>query len=173
MTWSDVLTQNGIQIDPTSIQKKMIFETMARLGYVASWKDAKNLTQTRPEFEILRVKPDPQRIIDLIHNTGGICILAHPFLIHPTYETTLDYVDRLIQYGLDGIEVSYAYSKTNYRGDLSDAQIETILRERYQDKDLIFSGGSDFHGGSDGREIGMCGITYLDFINAGILRYYR
>lgn len=173
MKWEDVLTQNGVVIDETSIQKKMIFETMARLGYVETWKDAKNLTQTKPEFNVLRVKPEPNRIIELIRNTGGISILAHPFLINPINESTLDYVDRLIQFGLNGIEVSYAYSKTNYRGEYSDQQIEAFLRARYQNQQMIFSGGSDFHGGTDGREIGMCGISYLDFVNAGILRYYR
>ncbi|MEI7668122.1 MAG: PHP domain-containing protein [Erysipelotrichaceae bacterium] len=178
LTWDMILNRNGNRIDETLIQKKMIFEMMADLGYTSSWKEAKVLVQKHPKLQVKRVKPDPKTIIDLIHQTHGIAILAHPYLIQSPLISTEDYIDALIEAGLDGIEASYGYSKTNYQGHMSESEIENIVRSKYQDKGLILSGGSDYHGLDiksldNQRELGCNGIGYNEFINYGLDQYLR
>ncbi len=176
ITWQQVLTQNGSIIDEAQIQKKMIFQKLAELGYFPSWKEAKNFSQTHPEFNVMRQKPDPKEIIDLIHDTHGVSILAHPYLIQPKNRTTDEYIDQLIKDGLNGLEANYSYSKTNYRGDLSELEIDIRILTKCIAKGLLISGGTDSHGIgndgiSDGRELGTNGITYPKFLKYGYLNY--
>ena len=42
-----------------------------------------------------------------------------------------EYIERLIEAGIDGIEACYTYSKTSYDGNLSDKEIEEYVRETY------------------------------------------
>lgn len=89
---------------------------------------------------IAYVEKDPistKKCIELIHNAGGIAVLAHPFsykLERPEIEKM---IDDLVKLRLDGIEVYYptnGKSKINY-----------LLRIA-SEKNLIITGGSDFHG---------------------------
>ena len=41
ITWEEVLQNNGYPVQEQFVQKKMIFELMARKGYMESWKEAK------------------------------------------------------------------------------------------------------------------------------------
>jgi predicted metal-dependent phosphoesterase TrpH len=176
ITWDQVLTQQGQKIEPSQIQKKMIFAKLAELGYFPSWKEAKNFSQTHPEMNVMRQKPDPKKIIKLIHDTGGVSILAHPYLIQPDTMSTDDYIDRLIEAGLNGLEANYSYSKTNYRGNLSELEIDIQILTKCIAKGLLISGGTDYHGTEpggvpDNRELGTNGITYPKFLKYGYLKY--
>jgi predicted metal-dependent phosphoesterase TrpH len=176
ITWEQVLTQHGEKIDANQIQKKMIFTKLAELGYFPSWKEAKNFSQMHPELNVMRQKPDPKKIIRLIHETGGVSILAHPYLIQPHNQTTDDYIDQLIEAGLNGLEANYSYSKTNYRGNLNELEIDIHILTTCISKGLLISGGTDYHGTEpggvpDGRELGTNGITYPKFLKYGYLKY--
>jgi len=176
ITWEQVLTQNDQKIDESQIQKKMIFTKLAELGHFPSWKEAKNFSQMHPELNVMRQKPDPKKIIRLIHDTGGVSILAHPYLIQPHDQSTDDYIDRLIEAGLNGLEANYSYSKTNYRGNLSELEIDIKILTKCISKGLLISGGTDYHGtqpgaAPDGRELGTNGITYPKFLKYGYLKY--
>lgn len=70
--------------------------------------------------------------IDLIHQAGGQAFLAHPGVYKHDYNFT-----RLINAGLDGIEV--------YHPKHSKEQIEQ-LKQKAEAYNLKISGGSDFHG---------------------------
>ena len=49
----------------------------------------------------------PKKVIEAIHNAGGIAVLAHPCCY---WCLSLDkFVKKLVNYGLDGIEVYYPY----------------------------------------------------------------
>lgn len=174
MAWETVLEDTGNREHPQGIQKKQIFELMAKKGYAASWREAKSLTQTDPRFSVQRWKPDPLEIVRQLHRAGGIAILAHPYLIcEPvTYSNKSlarrDYIQMLIEGGLDGIEAAYTYQKTSYRGTLSQQEIEATVRADYGSKVSILSGGSDYHGDykkgvENPRELGECGISFSYF----------
>ncbi|MCX7654190.1 MAG: PHP domain-containing protein [Fervidobacterium sp.] len=118
---------------------------MANKGYVRSIDEAfeKYLRDGGLLFvEKRRLKP--KEAIDLIKNAGGIAILAHPFEIlraKNTNEDDLSYIERLIlklvDYGLDGIEVFYSTHTPSQTNDLLK------IARKY---DLMITAGSDFHG---------------------------
>mgnify|MGYP001036325984 FL=1 len=83
-------------------------------------------------------------VIDLVHSQGGVAFLAHPGKRLP-----VTVVSRLVDAGLDGLEV--------FHPSHQPPQMEhyTNLAKRY---DLLQSGGSDSHGDPDGSRIGDYGI---------------
>ncbi len=170
ITWDEVLDNGGHPIKEKHVMKKMIFEQMAWKGYAQNWKQAKLMIKNTPRYQIKREKPDPAAVIREVHRTGGIAILAHPFLIAKHAEkngetmTRKEYIDLLVEAGLDGIEACYTYDKTSYEGPLSKREIEGFIRENYEGRVEIMSGGSDYHadqkkGVAHPREIGECGVT--------------
>ena len=183
MTWEEVLENGGNPIREDQVQKKMIFELIARKGYQKDWSSAKLMVKNTPAYQILREKPDPVEVIRQVHRCGGIAIMAHPYLVNEPVSLpgkTMDraaYIDRLIAAGLDGIEASYAYAKTSYGGSLTQEQIEREVRARYTDRLAVISGGSDYHAdfrkgvrAEKARNIGECGITMEYFAQNALLQ---
>lgn len=78
-----------------------------------------------------------QKIISTVHEAGGVAVLAHPTLYNLTDSKIESLVSELKGYGLDGIEVEY----TTYTPE--QAEFITSLVNKYN---LLYSGGSDFHG---------------------------
>ncbi len=170
MSWEEVLDNSGQPIEERHVLKKMIFELMAAKGYAKSWGEAKMLVKNTKRYQIKRRKPDPKEVIAQVHRTGGIAILAHPFLIGAQVEkagrlmSRKSYIDGLVEAGLDGIEACYTYDKTSYDGKLTKEEIEAYVRDNYGERVRIMSGGSDYHGDQkkgvpNPREIGECGVT--------------
>lgn len=171
VSWEKDILLDGKRTEE-SVQRKMIFETMAQKGYAPSWKDAKLMVKNTASFQIKREKPDPIQIIKGVHEAGGIAILAHPFLITNLQDDADDfrkrYIDRLFDKGLDGIEACYPYDKTSYDGWRTKEEIQRYIEEQYGGRYLI-SGGSDYHndqkkGIVNQRELGECGLTLEDFL---------
>lgn len=88
----------------------------------------------------------PEAGIELIHQAGGVAFLAHPSLQMPEKA-----VLRMIQGGLDGIELDHPY--------VSEAA-RSHYRRMVVQYGLLESGGSDCHGRSDPPLIGRYGIPY-------------
>lgn len=63
MTWEEVLQNNGYPVQEQFVQKKMIFELMARKGYMESWKEAKLYVKNSKEVSVKREKPDAVSVI--------------------------------------------------------------------------------------------------------------
>lgn len=179
ITWEEVLNYDDIPRKSEDVQKKIIFNLMAEKGYTKTWSDAKLLIRNNPDFSVKREKPDAIEIINLAHESGGIAILAHPYLIDEEVTTKdgtmtrADYISKLIDGGLDGIEASYTYDKTTYNGSMSKDEIIQKVRNDYSDKVKIISGGSDYHADykktdKKVRSIGECGIT-LEYFNSNEL----
>ena len=80
--------------------------------------------------------PSSKEVIDTIKQSGGISVLAHPYIYRDD-----DMVRHLITLGLDGLEVFYS----------RHTEEETNRYKRMAEENgLIMTGGSDFHGhGSD------------------------
>lgn len=168
LSWNELLLNNGSPIQEEEIQKKMIFNMLADKGYFASWKDAKLMVQSNSHLNIPREKPDPIDIIRTVHELGGIIVAAHPFLINPDPDKVYAYLEPLVEAGLDGIEATYSYSKTNYKGDRTDEQLRQLIIDKYGNTNLFISGGSDYHGewrkGLTGtREMGESGISLEEY----------
>lgn len=102
-------------------------------GIVTSIQDAFNryLGDGRPCYD----PGEPitcDETIDVIHEAGGKAFLAHPHLMKDS-----NFIDRLLQKSFDGIECYY--SKCN-------PQQEKRWVKVAMKRNLLISGGSDFHG---------------------------
>lgn len=174
MTLDEVLTVGDTKIPLSELQKKRIFDVMARKGYAKDWSEAKLLVRDDPYFSVKRTKPDVLDMISLVHSAGGIAILAHPYLIDETISWHGEQTDRwtllnaLIAAGLDGMEVRYTYDKTICKDKRPREEIWDEVRERIGGR-VFVSGGSDYHndakkGAKNPRELGECGLTLEEFI---------
>lgn len=172
--WEKDILLYGARPEET-VQRKMIFETMAAKGYFATWAEAKIAVQSDHELNVQREKFDPAATIDLIHRCGGTAVLAHPHLIDEEVRmpgraplTREMYIDALIEAGLDGIEARYTYDKTSYKGSRTPAEIEHLVRTHTQGRLPVISGGSDYHadhkkGVANPRQLGDKGLTLAEF----------
>lgn len=178
LLWEE-LTENGLRRDD-SVQKKHIFEFLARKGYAENWQTAKIMVRDNPDYDVKREKPCPVETIRSLHAAGGIAILAHPYLIDET--VLLDgklvsreqYIRRLIDAGLDGIETHYTYDKTSYKGTMTPEAISQEVADRYGAVLSILSGGSDYHadhkkGVANPRMIGDAGVDLAYFLDHPLL----
>ena len=170
--WSDVLRNaDGSSRPEDAVQRKHIFETIARKGYTKTWQEAKLLVRDNPVYNIRREKIDPLDAIGIIRAAGGVAILAHPHLIDETVEkigvkiSRKDYIERLIAAGLMGIEAAYPYDKTSYKGTQTNEEIRASILREYGARLPVISGGSDYHadakkGVTNPRELGEGGVTF-------------
>jgi 3',5'-nucleoside bisphosphate phosphatase len=75
--------------------------------------------------------------IKLVHDSGGVAVMAHPLLATSDLNQWDRLLDEYTSLGLDGIEV--------YTPNASPADIEFFL-EQARRRGLLVTGGSDFHG---------------------------
>lgn len=181
LSWEEILYNHGKPLKEDNIQKKLIFNMMAEKGYTKDWSEAKLLVKNDRELSVKRKKPDAVSVIQEIKRQGGIVILAHPYLISEQVQyqgksmSRKDFIEILIEAGLDGIEARYTYDKTSYDGKLSKDEIYQEVIQRYKGRLPIISGGSDYHadgkkGTVNPRDMGECGITEEEFMKTPSLR---
>ena len=105
----------------------------------------------------------PADAIALMLSAGVVPVLAHPFTLHLDDGDLETFVSSLVESGLRGIE--------GYHGDRPEEDQE-IYRTLGQDKGLIVSGGSDYHG--DMRpDRSMPGGKYGVTVPDGVLEEFR
>lgn len=117
----------------TSVGRPHIARVLVEKGYFASVTDVFNalLYKNGPAY-VPHYKLDYQTVIKLIHQAGGISVLAHPGLIGDDL-----IVHEIIDAGIQGIEVYHPCHN-------ADQTIQYLkMAEQYN---KIITGGSDFHG---------------------------
>ena len=82
-----------------------------------------------------KIYPSLERVLEIIHECGGLAFLAHLYVYSETIAKSLDIIIR--DYDFDGIEIYYTL--------FTEQQIE-FLKNYTQKNNLYKSGGSDFHG---------------------------
>ena len=111
---------------------------------------------------VSKEKLELEPAINLIHQAGGIAILAHPIsLMFANYPRLGEEILKFREMGLDGVEVYYSSHDHYFTKWLFD-----FCRKHY----LQMSGGSDFHGSVKpdimlGRGRGNLSIPYQVFEN--------
>ena len=130
ITWAQVAEIAG----DGSIGRPHVAQALIEGGYASTIDEAfkKYISRGRPAF-VERAHLTLEECIDLVHQAGGVAILAHP-----TFVNDVEHVlPRLIKAGLDGIETYY--------GRYTEETIASIekLAKKYN---LVMTGGSDFHG---------------------------
>lgn len=126
-----------------AIGRPHIARAMIEAGYADSITDAFNrwLSPGMPAY-VARERLSPEGAIALIHRSGGAAVMAHPAKV-PEYRAM---VIRLVEAGLDGVEVVHPANDANTRLELRG------LAAIYG---LITTGGSDFHGRGENGEISL------------------
>ncbi len=115
--------------------------------YLAS--DAENSTHVRRSF-IIQVED----AIELTHAAGGKAVLAHPG-IYRRIRSLEDSLSRLVDIGLDGLELNYPYAaEGRYATDMPLGHFGE-LADRFG---LFTTGGSDYHGERKGNQLGEAGL---------------
>ncbi len=101
---------------------------------------AKSKHETKAHISRILSHRNVKKLIDAIHQAGGIVVLAHPACY---WALSLDrLVKKLTSYGLDGMEVYYPYKR--HRGIIKFHSVRKV--EKIADKyNLIKTGGSDLH----------------------------
>lgn len=97
-----------------------------------------------------RLNLDVRDVINLAHNAGGLCVLAHP---HPTMRriggNKGNAIDCLIDYGIDGFESVYPAMN-----DGTQELIEKTVKRHSIKNPMIYTSGSDFHRVVEWRDLG-------------------
>jgi predicted metal-dependent phosphoesterase TrpH len=119
-----------------------------RKGYVSSIKDAFNkyLGQDAPAYAD-KERLTPQRAIEMVLESGGVPVLAHPIQLRTDNDAQLERIVKdLVDHGLGGIEVIHSDH------DADNVQKYDALARRFG---LLRTGGSDFHGANKQIELGI------------------
>ena len=111
---------------------------LVRKGYVKSRNEIfdRYLGDSKPCY-VPREKMLPEKAIKMIKSVGGVPVLAHPVLYHMGNEQMNKLMDYLCEHGIAGLEAVYS---TYTMGD--ELEMKHIAKER----NLLISGGSDYHG---------------------------
>lgn len=112
---------------------------MVEKGYVATIQEAfdKFLKKGAPAY-VEKARLSPAESIALIHEAGGVAVLAHPYQLRLSSHVEVDQlVGELAGLGLDGIEAVYSRHSATERSDYSRVAAR---------HDLLVTGGSDYHG---------------------------
>ena len=132
-----------------------IAKLLVEKGVAASFDEAfdRFLGNGQPAY-VDKYRIECHHAIRLIRQAGGIAVLAHPALIHPTRPWALEDLLSVLQTaGLQGLEVYYPeHSKAQTRHFLA-------LARRHG---MIATGGTDFHGAiKPGIEMGCADGTFM------------
>lgn len=99
-------------------------------------------TKRETEVDAIRIfsRRNVKKLIEAIHQAGGIAVLAHPACC---WALNLDkFVQKLISYGLDGIEVYYPYQRHRR---IFKFHTEDTVRQIADKYSLLKTGGTDCH----------------------------
>jgi predicted metal-dependent phosphoesterase TrpH len=125
-----------------------VARTLVKAGFVRNLDEAfeRFLKKGRPAW-VPKSKMSARESVDLIHQAGGLAVMAHPGL-----NRTDDIIPALVDAGLDGIECFH----TKHSTALAERYLE--IADRFH---LLVTGGSDCHGYSKAKPlIGTVKLPY-------------
>ena len=139
----DKLRELGLDFEPDDVFQHVedgsagrvhVAQELVRQEIVSDIKEAFDLylAEDKPAY-VPKQRLTPAQAIRLIHDAGGVAVLAHPGMNDKLREI----LDELEEAGLDGIEVHYPGHS---------ARQEAWWLDTARKLDLAVTGGSDFHG---------------------------
>ncbi|MGE5101835.1 MAG: PHP domain-containing protein [Deltaproteobacteria bacterium] len=146
------LNELGVRIDFASVLEQAaggaigrphVARAMIAEGWAVDFRDAfdRYLGNGRPAY-VTKERLAVSEATMLIHRAGGLAILAHP-----SHSGTRERIAAFVEQGMDGVEVRHPSHSAEDTARLA------ALVEHFS---LVPSGGSDWHGSSDGpRTLGM------------------
>jgi hypothetical protein len=146
------LNELGVRIDFASVLEQAaggaigrphVARAMIAEGWAVDFRDAfdRYLGNGRPAY-VSKERLAVSEATELIHRAGGLAVLAHP-----SHSGTRERIAAFVEQGIDGVEVRHPSHSAEDTARLA------ALVEHFS---LVPSGGSDWHGSSDGpRTLGM------------------
>ena len=101
--------------------------------------------------------PDITEVLTAIHDAGGVAVLAHPFM-----SDNLDSLPRLIENGLDGMEIWHPSATEEQQAELKKLATKNKL---------LMTGGTDFHGLYNFNKVSIGDVTAPDEAVSKLLGY--
>ena len=146
MTLQEVLAENPHY--PGGLHLAHAFQ---RKGYASEWQEVVQILH-RAKDHLRSATFSIYQAIELVHEIGGIAILAHPTTLTGQHNRFLpEHLTMLVEMGLDGLELYHPRVDASARRYLSD------IARQFK---LLVSGGTDQHGWKDGlRRLGKEPIT--------------
>ncbi len=132
----------------TFIGKTLIARALINKGYIGSKAEAFKKGGVFENPIIRKVKKEKvyaKEAIDLIHECGGVAVIAHPGRLRHIgeieseefFENAERFIEQLKDMGLDGVEAWYEHFSKN-----EQERFAQMGRKR----NMILTGGSDYHG---------------------------
>lgn len=164
------LQQHGIEITIEQVNdiaagspvgRPHVADALLKIGAIKYYEEAfkKWIGYGKPGY-VAKDNITPQAAIDLVHESGGVILLAHPGI-----NKAEDRIEQLVELGLDGLEVLHPGNGANQ---------QKRYRKLAKKHNLVISGGSDYHGRSDSHgEVGQMNVPaqFLENIKERAQRY--
>lgn len=134
ITWDHVLEQ--VSASGKSVGRPHLADALVARGIISERSEAFSgiLSKDGPYY-VSQYALDPLSAVKLIRSAGGVPVMAHPTTKGRV--APMEYIDRLIDAGLGGYEIEH-------RENMEPGK--TILRELCEERGLIITGSSDYHG---------------------------
>lgn len=141
------LNKLGIEISLAEVEDEVfgnvigrphIAQMIIKKGFATTMDEVfdRYLGDGKPAY-VPKVGVDMVEVVKRLKDNGAIAVLAHPHLISHSEDTVVNIIDNLVKNGLDGLELYYLNMDIKKR-----KKFLKIAKKR----DLILTGGSDFHG---------------------------
>ncbi|WP_309131660.1 PHP domain-containing protein [Brevibacterium sp.] len=138
-----VLSVSG---EDATIGRPHIADALVAAGIVETRSDAfASILSSRGKYHVTLPTIDPLTAIRLIREAGGVSVFAHPRAAMRGLVVSDAAMRQFIEAGLDGLEVDHR--------DNPPAEREA-MRRLAQDRDLIITGSSDYHGTGKPNRLG-------------------
>ncbi len=179
------LEELGITVDQQEVEAETKGETtgrphlarvLVRNGVVSSSEEAfdKYLAYGRPAYAE-RPRPSIKEGILAIIQAEGVPVIAHPLTVDVSQS---ELIGTLANENIQGIEYYYPYLQVSGKSEAWYAEITSqlmLIKELARKRDLILTGGSDYHGPVPGKaDLGSIQIpaVVLDQLRARYKRLY-
>ncbi|MGY5763762.1 PHP domain-containing protein [Brachybacterium sp. DNPG3] len=155
LSWDAVLEQ--VAGETTVIGRPHIADALVQAGVVADRTEAfAGMLAASGPYYVRHYAPEPAAAVRAIREAGGVAIVAHPGSVTREGSLPTDLLGRMIDAGLDGIEVDH---REHDRGT------RERLRTFAEEHDLLVTGGSDYHGAGKPNRLGE-NLTQPDVLDA-------
>jgi predicted metal-dependent phosphoesterase TrpH len=165
VAWERVMELAG---EGAAIGRPHVAMSLIEAGHVSNWEEAfeRWIGRGCPAY-VERHKLAPEEAVRLVRRSGGLPVLAHPYIYGRNGDKRRDmdlkhWLPRLRRAGLAGLEVYYPNYPHRVRRQL------LALAARHG---LLVSGGSDFHGGPMGNGLGRVVVPWAAW--QGLERQHR
>lgn len=149
ITLDDVVAQSG---SAAASGRPHVADAMVAKGYIAHRDEAfRGWLNTGGRAFVDRYAAPLFEALDLVHQAGGVTVVAHPWSRDSRAVLDHDTIAKLAAVGLRGLEVDH---------NDHDAEARAELRGIARELDLVVTGSSDYHGTGKGPEFSLgCNTT--------------